>query len=127
MANSLEFLTVRACSGALETALQGDRELVYHLNNEGFITDEACDSLLDAQSMLTAAQKAGQLVSSVRKRIKVCPQDYQELVAYLSRKERYGSIVQTLDSEYSTLGELSIRKPMLANTARSLHACAAKD
>ena len=104
MADSKEYLSLRNCSGPLETALKGDRDVVYYLNKEGFISDDMCDDLLN-HSALTPAQKAGQLVAKIRDRVKLSAQEYHKLVGHLSQNRRqYGSIVDTLNTEYSRLG-----------------------
>ena len=104
MADSIEYLSLRNCSGSLETALKGDRDVVYYLNKEGFISDDMCDDLLN-HSALTPAQKAGQLVAKIRDRVKLSNQEFHKLVGHLSQNSRqYGSIVDTLNTEYSRLG-----------------------
>lgn len=90
------------CSRPLERALQSDRDIVYFLNYEGFITQEVCDDVLNARSLLTSAQKAGQLVTGVRNRVSLSPQGYHILVEHLGQnKRRYGSIVDILEREYA--------------------------
>ena len=61
-----EFLTVVHCSCSLETALKDDRDIVYYLQREGFITADMCDQVLNPRSLLIAAEKAGQLVAKIR-------------------------------------------------------------
>ena len=105
MADSKEYLSLRNCSGPLETALKGDRYVVYYLNKEGFVSDDMCDDLLNPRSLLTPAQKAEQLVAKIRDRVKWSAQEYHKLVGHLSQNRRqYGSIVDTLNTEYSRLG-----------------------
>ena len=63
MSDSPELKAVRRCTSHLETALKGfDRELVHFLKGEGFFTEEVHDDLLNPRSMLTDAQRAGELV-----------------------------------------------------------------
>ena len=106
MAVSREFLTIKQCSASLETALQSDRNIVYYLNRKGFITDEMFQDLVNPRSMLSASQKAGQLVVRIRNRVKLSPKDYHKLVAHLRQSgKQYSSIMEILDREYSRLGE----------------------
>lgn len=106
MAESREFLTVLNCSKSLETALQSDRDVVHFLHREGFILGDMCDDLLNPRSLLTAAEKAGLLVTSIRNRVKLGAQKYHRLVEYLGQNRRkYGNIVDILEREYAVLGE----------------------
>ena len=99
---------MRNCSGPLETALKGDRDVVYYLNKEGFISDDMCDQVLNPRSLWTADEKAGQLVTKIRDRVKLSAQEYHKLVGHLSQNMRqYGSIVDTLNTEYCKLGGTS--------------------
>ena len=60
---NLELETVKKCSAKLALALRGiDGGFVYFLNNEGFISDEDLNRILEPVSVLTAAQKAEELV-----------------------------------------------------------------
>ena len=106
MAESKEFLTVKHCSSALNTALRSiDADTVFFLNNEGFISNSLCDQVLDPTTILSKEQKAILLVTSIRNRIEVSAQEYHKLVGHLSQNRRqYGSIVDTLNTEYSRLG-----------------------
>ena len=105
MAGSKEYLTVVHCSGSLETALKDDRDVVYYLHREGFITGDMCDQVLNPKSLLSAAEKAGQLVTKIRDRVRLSVQEYHKLVGHLSQNRRqYGSIVDTLNTEYIRLG-----------------------
>ena len=102
MADSREFLTVLHCSKSLETALQGDRDVVYFLHREGFISGEMCDDILNPRSLLTAAEKAGQLVTRIRNRVELSAEEYHKLVEHLGQNRRkYGSIMDILDKEYA--------------------------
>lgn len=97
----MEYRTIVNCSRYLETALKFDRDVVYFLNCEDFITQEVCDDVLHGRSMLTSAQKAGQLVTGIRNKVSLSPQYYSKLVEYLSQDRRkYGGIVDILDREY---------------------------
>ena len=103
MAYSNEHSTLVNCSKVLEVALQSDRDVVYFLNSEGFITQEVCDDVLNPRSMLTSAQKAGNLVTGIRNKVSLCPKHYHILVEYFSQNgKRYGETVEILAREYES-------------------------
>ena len=114
-----EFLTVVHCSCSLETALKDDRDIVYYLQREGFITADMCDQVLNPRSLWTAAEKAGQLVAKIRDRVK--HREYHKLVSHFSQNWRqYGNIVDILNTDYSRLGgtgkhQLLVRCSILAS------------
>ena len=91
------------CSEQLSTALQSlDRELVHFLLEEGFITENLSEKVLNPLTLLSAADKAGLLVPRIRDRVKLSFQDYHKLVEYLRlNKRKHGSIVDILDKEYN--------------------------
>ena len=105
MAESKEFLTVKHCSSALNTALRSiDADTVFFLNNEGFISNSMCNQVLNPTAILSKEQKAILLVTSIRDRIEGSAQEYHKLVGHLSQNRRqYGSIVDNLNIEYSRL------------------------
>lgn len=97
---TIEYKTVVNCSKFLETALDSDRDVVYFLNCEGFITQDVCDEVLKP-SMWTGAQKAGLLVTGIRNKVSLSPQHYSKFVDYLrGDRSKYGGIVDLLDREY---------------------------
>ena len=103
MAESPEYRTVVSCIKQLETALfRSDRDVVHFLNQEGFITQEVHDDVLNPRSMLTDHQKAGELVSWIRMKVELSAQNYHALVKHLGQSgKHYESIVDILDNEYS--------------------------
>lgn len=81
MSDYPELETVRKYTSHLETALKGlDRKLVHFLRDEGFITDEVHDDVLNPRSMLTEAQRAGELVKWIRNRVKLDPSSFHVLL-----------------------------------------------
>ena len=107
MAESKEFQAVTNCFSDLNNAFSNiDTETVYYLNKEGFISKSMCEQVLNQKSSLTAAEKAIQLVSSIRNRIRQSPQEYHKLVDHLEwNRKQYGCIVEALNTEYSRLGK----------------------
>ena len=102
MGDSREYCTVRNCSSELERALQEDRDIVYFLNGKGFITDNDCEELLHPKTVLTSAQKAGQLVGAIKRRVSLSRQDYHTLVEHFRQNRRmYGNILDILEREYA--------------------------
>ena len=111
-----ELEAIKRCAPDLESALKNtDRKLVYFLNQEGFINDDDCDEILDQRSMLTAAQKAGKLVKSIKNRVK---QDAKSFHVLLDRFKQdgtlYGPIIKKLTSNYypTIVGENTYRSPL---------------
>ena len=101
----MEAQTIVNCAKYLEIAFQGlDRDLVHYLHREGFISQEVYDEVLYPRSMLSQAQKAGQLVTGIRTKVSLSPQHYLKFVDRLrSRRQRFGGIVDILEREYEKL------------------------
>ena len=102
MEDSVEFKTVRRCTVALETALKGlDRNMVDFLYQNGFITDDVCDQVLNRVTLLSAADKAHELVKGIKNRVKQDKWSYFVLVGGLIQGGvLYQPIVTTLAEEY---------------------------
>ena len=98
-----EYRTVVSCTKELETALlRSDRDIIHFLNQEGFITQEVHDDILNPRSMLTDHQKTGELVTRIRNKVELRAQNYHILVKHLGQRGKYyESIVKILDEEYS--------------------------
>ena len=101
--DSPDLRTLKACTPQLETALKGlDSGLVHFLNQEGFISDHVVDDVLNPQSMLTEADKAGELVKWIKNRVKKDPPSYHELLERLKQSDNlYKPIVKILEAEYA--------------------------
>ena len=86
----------------LETALKGlDRNMVDFLYQNGFITDDVCDQVLNPVTLLSAADKARELVKGIKNRVKQDKRSYFVLVRCLTQGGvLYQSIVTTLAEEY---------------------------
>ena len=102
MEDSVEFKTVRRCTVALETALKGlDRNMVDFLYQNSFTTDDVCDQVLNRVTILSAADKAHELVKGIKNRVKQDKGSYFVLVGGLTQGGvLYQPIVTTLTEEY---------------------------
>ena len=79
-----------------------DDNFIYFLNNEGFITGDDVNSILNPVSILTAAQKAQKLVRLIKDRVELSPESYGVLIAELKRRgKRCEPIVKILEEEYA--------------------------
>ena len=102
MEDSVEFKTVRRCTVALETALKGlDRNMVDFLYQNDFITDDVCDQVLNRVTLLSAADKAHELVKGIKNRVNQDKRSYFVLVGGLTQGGvLYQPIVTTLAEGY---------------------------
>ena len=93
---------MRRCTATLETALKGlDRNMVDFLYQNGFITDDVCDQVLNPVTLLSAADKAHELVKGIKNRVKQDKGSYFVLVGGLTQGGvLYQPIVTTLAEEY---------------------------
>ncbi len=98
---SFEYRTVVSCTKQLETALlRSDRDIVHFLHQEGFITQEVHDEVLNPR-LLNEHQKAGELVTGIRNKVKLSAQDYHTLLNHLRQSgKHYKGIVSILEREY---------------------------
>ena len=105
MSDSSELEAVRKCTSHLETALKAlDRELVHFLRDEGFVTDDVHDDLLTPRTMLTEAERAGELVKWIKNRVKQDPRSFHLLLQHFRRRGAlYKPIVNELSAEYLTI------------------------
>ncbi len=101
MPDSVELKTIKKCTSALETALREiDRDLVHFLNDEGFIRDEAHDTILNSSSR-SEASKAGELVTRIKTTVDLDPAKYHTLISWFKEKgASYQPIVNILEDEY---------------------------
>ena len=102
MAESPEYRTVVSCMKQLETAfLRCGRDIPHFLLQQGFITVEVHDDVLNPR-LLSEHQKAGELVSGIRKKVELSAQDYHTLVDHLGQSgKHYEGIVALLNKEYT--------------------------
>ncbi len=97
--SSLEHTTILKCASQLETSLRSDRDI---LVMERFISERVYDNVLDPRSMFSASDKAGLLVTGIRKKVKTNSQYFSKLMRYFyENKDKYVDIIQTLEDSYS--------------------------
>ena len=101
MSDSEEYRTVVKCTKQLEIALQSDRDIAHFLHQEGFVTEEVYDDVLNPRSTLTDHQKAGKLVTAIRNKVELSAQDYHTFVNHLRNNKINKTIVMILDEEYN--------------------------
>ena len=87
---------------SLEKALKGlDRNMVDFLYKNGFITDNVCDQVLSHVTLLSAADKAHELIKGIKNRVKQDKGSYFVLVGGLTQGGvLYMPILKVLDEEY---------------------------
>ena len=93
------------CTPDLETALSGlERGFIHFLAQKGFITDEVSERVLDPQSMLSGEQRAGLLVTGIKRRVKLDSTSYHTLLEHFKKGGNlYRPIVGILEKAYSRL------------------------
>ena len=107
MSSTKEYLTIVACATKLATALHSDKDIPHHLHAKGFITKDIYDDVINPRCMLSASDRACELVSGIRRTVERSPTQYHKLVTYLRENgDRYNDIVKMLEEEYLT-SELS--------------------
>ena len=101
MAESKEYSTIVRCRKKLEIALKSDRDIALFLLQQGFITQERYDEIINPKSNLTDADKASMLVTAISNRVEISPDNYNKVVDHLRQNiRRYGDIIKILDAEY---------------------------
>jgi hypothetical protein len=97
-----ELEVVTKCTSDLETALKVlDRDLVHFMWNKGFIPNDTHDEILAPQSMMTDAQRAGDLVKCIRNRVKQDSASFHTLLCYFKESGAfYEPVVKKLTAEY---------------------------
>ena len=101
---NLELETIKKCSAELALALKGiEGDFLFFLNREGFITDDVLSKILNPVTVITAAQKADELVMLIRDRVAMSPDEsFRKLITELERRgKRCEHIVTTLRTEHA--------------------------
>ena len=100
--DSVEFRTMQTCTVPLKKALKGlDRNMVDVLHQHGFITDDVYDQVLNHVTLLSAADKAHELVKSIENRVKQDRGSYFVFVRNLAHGGvLYQPIFNKLTEEY---------------------------
>ena len=101
MAESKEYSTIVKCRRKLEIALESDRDIAQFLLQQGFITQERYDEVINPKSSLTDADKVSMLVTAIRNRVELNPRNYHKVVDHLRQNIiRYRDIIEILDKQY---------------------------
>ena len=101
MAESREYATLVKHSEKLEIALSSDTNILHFLFNEGLITDSVYE-LRDPKSIMSPAEKSRRVVSAIRNKVKLNPQNYHKLLHHFRQNRRsYGDIADILDNEFA--------------------------
>jgi hypothetical protein len=88
--DSPELRTLKECTPQLETALRGlERGLVQFMDRKGFFIDGAAEKVLNPEILLTAEQKAGELVSWIKHRVEQDPPSYHVLLDRLKEDGKH--------------------------------------
>ncbi len=74
--SSLEHSTILNCASKLAIALRSDNDIAHYLVREWFISEEVYDEVIAPKSMLSAADKAGMLVTGIRNKVRTNSQYY---------------------------------------------------
>ena len=93
---------MKRCKKWLEIALKGlDRNMVDFLYQNGFITDDVCDQVLNRVTLLSAADKAHELVKGIKNRVDLDKKSYFVLIDGLTQGGvLYQPVVNILTEEY---------------------------
>lgn len=104
MSDSIELKTIKKCASQLETALVGlDSKLVHFLQEEGYITDDVHDRILNPASLLGRSDKASELVKWIRNRIQLHSESYHMLINWFRKNGKlYQPIVNILELEFNS-------------------------
>ena len=101
MADSAELNTILSCATSLETAFRkADSDLVHFLLDEGFISEDVHDHILNPGAILDEGEE---LVMLIQNKVEQDPNSYHVLVHYfMISGEPYQAILHTLMGEYVT-------------------------
>jgi hypothetical protein len=102
--HSPELKALKKCASNLDTALKMlDSAFVHFLRHTGFISDNIHDEILDPQSMLTEAQRAGKLVKCIENRVSQDSASFHTLLDHFKQSGVfYEPIFKKLTTEYYT-------------------------
>jgi septal ring factor EnvC (AmiA/AmiB activator) len=118
-----ELKTLEKCTQQLETALKEvERDLVHVLLKECLISSDVHEDVLEPRTSLNNSEKAGELVKSIKNRVKQDPSSYHTLIDELKRRgRRYEPIVKILEEEYNKPGKYiyTVKKSIFVTPQRS--------
>ena len=101
---SVESITLINCTEKLETALSsGNRSIVHFMNAKGLISNEVHSEVTNPEPRLSATVKAGLLVSELKKKVKLNPQNFQVFLDYVRQDKYHSDIAEILDREHEKI------------------------
>ena len=101
---SVESITLINCTKELETALTLDnRDIAHFMNAEGLISDEVHSEVTNPEPRLSATVKAGLLVSALKKKVKLNPQNFQVFLEHVRQDKYHRDIAEILDREHERI------------------------
>ena len=104
MVESVESITLINCTEKLETALSsGNRSIAHFMNTKGLISDEVHSEVTNPKSLFSATEKAGFLVSDLKNKVKLNPQNYQIFLERVRRDKYHSGIAKILDKEHERI------------------------
>ncbi len=99
-----EYNTLVNCTTKLVIALHSDNLILNYLNREGFVKPNNYEEVNNPRSMLSPSEKAGLLVTGIKDKVELNPQNYHKLMRHFRVDRRmYGDIADILDKEYHRL------------------------
>ncbi len=102
--SSREYKTLVRCASQFASALHSDRDIPHYLHANDFLTEDIYDDVISPRCMLTPSDKACELVSGIRRRVKQSPTDFHKLIGYLRENgSRYRDILKLLEETYSAI------------------------
>ncbi len=97
--------TIIHCTEQLEITLRSDRAILNFLNREGLIKPDVYEDVKNPKSLLSASEKAGLLVTEIKNKVSLNPENYHKLMRHFHQDRRmYGDIADILDKEYLKQG-----------------------
>ncbi len=100
IAESKEYATLVSCTDKLVIALTGDRYILDFLEKEGY---NIPDEVSNPKSLLSDQEKAGLVVTAIKRKVRLSSQNYQKLlVHFYCNKRVYGKIITILEETYNS-------------------------
>ena len=104
---SVESITLINCTKKLETALSSDnRDIAHFMNAKGWISDEVHSDVTNPKSLFSATEKAGFLVSALKKKVKLNPQNFQIFLEHIRQDRYHSDIAEILDREHERISKV---------------------
>ena len=92
------------CTTNLQVALVSDTSIGPYLDKEGLIMPEVFSRISDTQSKLSREDKAAELVTAIKNKVKLNYLNYHKLLHYFQQNHsKYRDILGILEKEYYSL------------------------